>query len=151
MKSSPPLPPRPGGRHGFTLAEVTLAVGIAGIGLLSLLGLMPSLLKSQQMSGLNSLLPQLTSQVMARLSSDDYPTSFPHQVTLYYSETGEPTTANATGAATPVYGVTATLTEIPAANQLHLGVQCCLVRLEIHLVQSPDAPPRLVHATLPSP
>jgi|GEM_PF-3521299 len=52
-------------RKGFTLVEVSIAIAVAGISLFSVVGLLPTLLDSDERSGANSVIPTLATQATA--------------------------------------------------------------------------------------
>ena len=64
MKRSPPE------AAGFSLVEVTLALGVAAICLIAMLGLMPTSLKTQQNSVRQTTANQIISQIYAVLRAD---------------------------------------------------------------------------------
>src|SRR5438093_10397261 len=64
MKRSPPE------TAGFSLVEVTLALGVAAICLIAMLGLMPTSLKTQQNSVRQTTANQIISQIYAVLRAD---------------------------------------------------------------------------------
>jgi len=64
MKRSPPE------AAGFSLVEVTLALGVAAICLIAMLGLMPTSLKTQQTSIQQTTANQIISQIYAVLRAD---------------------------------------------------------------------------------
>lgn len=59
-------------RHGFTLPEVVIAVGIAALGLVSLLGLMPQSLDTLRQAGQVSAESHIAQQVFADLALSDW-------------------------------------------------------------------------------
>src|SRR5438034_11170596 len=64
MKRSPPE------AAGFSLVEVTLALGVAALCLIAMLGLMPTSLKTQQNSVRQTTANQIISQVFTVLRAD---------------------------------------------------------------------------------
>lgn len=77
--------------RGFSLPEVAIAIGIAGLALLSLVGLIPALSDVDRGNGLNSLVPQMTTRAMAELRGMDIPnlTGTPWKLALFFSESGD--------------------------------------------------------------
>ena len=63
---------RPTTSQGFTLPEVVIAVGIAALGLVSLLGLMPRSLDTLRQAGQVSAESQIAQQVFADLALSDW-------------------------------------------------------------------------------
>ena len=55
------------GKRAFTLTEVSIAIAVAGISLFSVVGLLPTLLDSDEKSGANSILPTLATQALAEI------------------------------------------------------------------------------------
>lgn len=151
-----PFKHRASWRRGFSLPEVAIAIGIAGVALISVVGLMPALTDSDRRSGLNTALPQLTSQAMAELRSSPYPATFPHTVEMYFSGEGALLTGGATDPQRRMYHCVATLMEIVGSNPVSpveggvpsLGKQACLVKLQFNLASEPNATPRILHAAL---
>ncbi|WP_038164396.1 hypothetical protein [Verrucomicrobium sp. BvORR106] len=78
---------------GFSLPEVTLAVGVASVALMSVVGLLPILLSSDQENGANTTLTTLASQTLARISADwaELPSGAakPDEYQYYFSQDGE--------------------------------------------------------------
>lgn len=56
--------------RGFSLTEVTLAVGVASVALMSVVGLMPFLLNSEKENGTNTTYAALSTQVLGRIKSE---------------------------------------------------------------------------------
>lgn len=87
---------RPAGRRwipGFSLPEVTLAVGVASVALMSVVGLLPILLSSDQDNGANTSLTTLATQTLGRISSDRAELAVgalrPTEYKYYFSQEGE--------------------------------------------------------------
>jgi len=99
---------------GFSLAEVAIAIGIAGVALFSVVGLMPPLLDSERTSGMRSAVPQMTTQVMGILRSAAYPTTLPKAETFYLSDSCHITSKTGTGASFPIYKCESTISQVPA-------------------------------------
>lgn len=68
MKTKPNTPRKASARHGFTLVEVTLALGVAGFCLLSVFGLLPVGLASSQISLNQTVAANITSAIQADLN-----------------------------------------------------------------------------------
>lgn len=78
---------------GFSLPEVTLAVGVASVALMSVVGLLPILLSSDQENGANTTLTTLATQALGRISADwaGLPVGAvkPTEYNYYFSQEGE--------------------------------------------------------------
>ncbi|HSJ03923.1 MAG TPA: hypothetical protein VK956_15780 [Verrucomicrobium sp.] len=72
--------------QAFSLVEVALAIAIIGFSLLAVVGLLPSLLKTERDIGFHSLLPRLASQAMGEMRARPYPASFGVQDLIYFNE-----------------------------------------------------------------
>ena len=68
MKTKPNTPRNASARHGFTLVEVTLALGVAGFCLLSVFGLLPVGLASSQISLNQTVAANITSAIQTDLN-----------------------------------------------------------------------------------
>jgi|GEM_PF-5737848 len=153
--------------RGFSLPELAIAIGIAGVALMSTVGLMPSLMDSERDSGLKSAMPQLTSQVIGELRSANFPTSFPVVQERLFTASCEPTTATAVGEAAPIYRCDVVITQVPSTAALptqsggvpSVGNNSCLVRLDFTYYAEariapttsaiqPDPNAKIVYATL---
>lgn len=67
-----PSLPRKINRHAFTLPEVVIAVGIAALGLVSLLGIMPQSLDTLRQAGEVSAESRISQQIIAGISMSDW-------------------------------------------------------------------------------
>jgi uncharacterized protein (TIGR02598 family) len=80
------------GRHGFSLVEVVLALGLVGFALLAILGMVPVGLKSagQSMDATRTSMvsADAESRVRASVSATDFTSSTARTLTSYYSKDG---------------------------------------------------------------
>lgn len=80
-----------GRRRGFTLTEVALALAVACLAIMSVLGLMPMLLDSERENTVKSVFPAMCSQVMGKLRAEPYPVALPESARLlYFTDQGTP-------------------------------------------------------------
>ncbi len=142
--------------RGFSLVEVAMAIAVAGIALMSVVGLMPGLLDAERDSNINSVLPSLTSQAIEELRARPYQPP-PRMLVLHFSENG----ALLKDAAGALYRCTATLAPITSGapdvpgrpRSPDPGTYCSVVTLEFTWPspQSSRFNRRVVHASLPQP
>jgi uncharacterized protein (TIGR02598 family) len=85
------------GNAGFSLVEVTLAVGIAALGIIAVLGLMPQGLEMSRKTGELSAQRQITEQIVRNLDQKAWNDLITANTTftLYYDDQGLETTATA--------------------------------------------------------
>jgi uncharacterized protein (TIGR02598 family) len=85
------------GNSGFSLVEVTLAVGIAALGIIAVLGLMPQGLEMSRKTGELSAQRQITEQIVRNLDQKSWSdlTGSNTLFTAYYDDQGLETTATA--------------------------------------------------------
>jgi len=78
-------------RQGFTLVEVALALAVASMAIMAVVGLIPMLLNSERENTVKNLFPAMCSQVMGKLRTDPYPLTLPSGITsLYFTDQGAP-------------------------------------------------------------
>lgn len=89
MSHSPPACVR--SRPGFSLPEVAIAIAVAGVALMAVVGLLPGLLNADRGSGINSVISSLTTQVLGQLQSEPYqnPQTSPPARNFLFSENGQ--------------------------------------------------------------
>lgn len=82
---------------GFSLVEVTLAVGIAALGIIAVLGLMPQGLEMSRKTGELTAYRQITEQVVRDLEQMSWSAlaASNQEVTKYFDDQGAETTATA--------------------------------------------------------
>ncbi|QIF00277.1 prepilin-type N-terminal cleavage/methylation domain-containing protein [Roseimicrobium sp. ORNL1] len=89
MNYRPPASER--SRPGFSLPEVAIAIAVAGVALMAVVGLLPGLLNVDRGSGINSVISSLSTQVLGQLQSEPYqnPQSSPPARNFLFSENGQ--------------------------------------------------------------
>lgn len=103
-------------KRGFSLVEVTLAVGIAALGIIAVLGLMPQGLEMSRKTGEMTARRQITEQILRDLeqrSWTDLGASLT-TMTYYFDDQGAQTTATAPTQAFIVKVTVSNLTSGPA-------------------------------------
>lgn len=83
----------PGYRHGFSLIEVTLAMGIAAFSLVAMLSLFSIGLDSSRKSASDTVIPRIVSQILSESSGASAP-AVDETRTFYFTEGGERTGGN---------------------------------------------------------
>jgi uncharacterized protein (TIGR02598 family) len=79
---------------GFSLPEVAIAIAVAGVALMAVVGLLPGLLDADRGSGINSLMSSLSTQVLGELEAQPYRRPPPYEaappqpVTFFFSADG---------------------------------------------------------------
>ncbi len=150
--TNPPAFPAPRGYRAFSLVEVALAVAIVGVSLLSVVGLMPSLMDSERGTGANSMAPRLRSLAMGELRARTYPATLPHTEEILFTDSGEVTSEKGLA----LYRCRAVLTEIPRPPEESagsggipdVGTDSCLATLSFTVVNEPSRPALVVHESL---
>lgn len=140
---------------GFSLPEVAIAIGIAGMALLSLVGLIPTLSDTDRVNGLNSMVPQMTTRALAELRSKDLSSlTNGATFTFYFSETGDLALADGLDR---LFRCVAQLKEIPdnaiPTDPADGGVpqvngKTCVVKLEFALESEAKSKTQTVYAGL---
>jgi len=78
-------------RRGFTLAEVALALAVASMAIMSVMGLLPMLLDFERKNTATSLFPAMCSQVIGKLREEPYAAALPSGSRfLYFTDQGTP-------------------------------------------------------------
>jgi uncharacterized protein (TIGR02598 family) len=89
---------RPHSRNaGFSLVEVTLALGIAALGIIAVLGLMPQGMEMSRKTGLLSVHRQITEQIAREIDQKPWAeivNAPPQQQPLYFDDQGLEVTAD---------------------------------------------------------
>lgn len=130
------LPTKQTLHRGFTLVEVALALAVASMAIMSVMGLLPMLLDFERKNTATSLLPTLCSQVMGKLREEPYATTLPTGSRfLYFTDQGT-FTANAQDA---VYACEITHKALPVeairpggAHPPTPGNHCQMVHMKFH-------------------
>ena len=121
-KASPHLPSQPGGQQGFSLAEVTLALGITAFCLVTIFGLLPVGLNMDQNAVQQTEAANVLSMIAADIqatktsgTSSAYGIVVASGTTLYLKEdaTNVRIPADAKYSATITFGTSSGLTPIP--------------------------------------
>lgn len=140
-------------RHAFTLVEVALALAVAGLAVMSVVGLMPMLLESERKNTATSVFPAMCSQVMGTLRMEPYPLLLPASARfMYFTDQGVPTPAGKSA----VYECEVThrtmTTEVMrpgGANPPTPGAHCHIVQMKFHWpAGAPGGETRVFHTTL---
>jgi uncharacterized protein (TIGR02598 family) len=95
---------------GFSLPEVAIALAVAGIAVISVVGLMPGLLSSEQSSGANTAVTAMATQAVGWVRSQPYypntdPTKkdqLPAAKDLYFGQDGNLLTSDGTLSGQPI-------------------------------------------------
>lgn len=139
-----------GRRWGFSLVEVALAMAVISVSLLAVVGLMPSLLDTERENAFRSMLPKLRAQALAELRAKPYPSTFPHNRDILFTNTGEVTTEIARA----TYKCKALLTVPPASSSSATGgipeftTDFCVVKLTCSVLSRPVDTPVEFHESL---
>ena len=140
-------------QRGFTLVEVALALAVASMAIMSVMGLLPMLLDFERKNTATSLLPAMCSQIMGKLREEPYATTLPTgSRLLYFTDQGTPT-ANARDA---VYECEITYKALPVeaarpggARPPTPGNHCHTVQMKFHWPAGTlGGDVRIFHATL---
>lgn len=139
--------------RGFSLVEVALALAVAGLAVMSVVGLMPMLLDSERKNNATSVFPSMCSQVMGTLRTKPYPVLLPTSAQfMYFTDQGVPTTAGNSA----VYECEVTHRAMPVelprpggANPPTPGLHCQIVQMKFHWpAGAPGGESRVFHTTL---
>ncbi|HSI61669.1 MAG TPA: prepilin-type N-terminal cleavage/methylation domain-containing protein [Candidatus Saccharimonadia bacterium] len=140
-------------RAGFSLPEVAIAIAVAGVSLMAVVGLLPGLLDADRGSGVNSVISSLATQALGELESQPYQAPPRTQVFLF-SENG----ALVENPADARYSCSVTLSAIPAGGATAGGATsapspgpyCSLVTMEFTwpVGTTSKLNRRVIHATL---
>lgn len=153
MNYSPPACER--SRLGFSLPEVAIAIAVAGVALMAVVGLLPGLLNADRGSGVNSVISSLSSEVLGQLQSEPYqdPLTFPPPRNFLFSESGQ----LVQNVAEAQYNCRVSFGAIPISAAVgpedvmaNPGPNCSLVTMEFTwpVGRSSRLNRRVVHATL---
>jgi uncharacterized protein (TIGR02598 family) len=153
MNHSPPACER--NRLGFSLPEVAIAIAVAGVALMAVVGLLPGLLNADRGSGINSVISSLSTQVLGQLQSEPYqkPETNPPPRNFLFSENGQLVQNPAEAA----YDCRVSIGTIPVSTGAgpegtiaNPGSNCSLVTMEFTwpVGSSSKLNRRVVHATL---
>jgi len=138
---------------GFSLAEVALALAVASLAIMTVLGLMPMLMDSERANTATSVFPAMCSQVMGKLREEAYPVTPPEETRLMYFTDQGTLTSDTSDA---VYACEITHRTLPVeaarpggANAPTPGVHCQIVQMKFRWpVGAAAADIRTFHATL---
>jgi uncharacterized protein (TIGR02598 family) len=140
-------------RGGFSLPEVAIAIAVAGVSLMAVVGLLPGLLDADRGSGVNSVISSLATQALGELESQPYKAPPQKQIFLF-SENGS-LVQNAGDAR---YSCEVNLSAIPASGSTagegtaapSPGPYCSLVTMEFTwpVGTTSKLNRRVIHATL---
>jgi uncharacterized protein (TIGR02598 family) len=142
-------------RRGFSLPEVAIAIAVAGVALMAVVGLLPGLLNADRSSGINSVISSLSSQVLGQLQSEPYqnPQASPPARNFLFSENGQlvKDLAEAQYDCRVSFGVIPVSTgEGPEGTIANPGPNCSLVTMEFTwpVGSRSRLNRRVIHATL---
>lgn len=85
------LPPRSRGRAGFSLIEVTIAMAIAAVAVVSLLGLIPAGMNTMRDAGDEAIMARIHQQILNELQVADFDTldTSYDELEVYFDSQGE--------------------------------------------------------------
>lgn len=141
-------------RPGFSLPEVAIAIAVAGVALMAVVGLLPGLLDADRGCGINSMISSLSTQALGELEAQPYQPP-PRTATFYFTADG----ALVKEQAKAQYRCLASLSTIPSGGTLSAGdasstpspgPDCSLVTMEFTwpVGSTSKLNRRVIHATL---
>lgn len=140
---------------GFSLAEVAISLAVAGIALMSVVGLIPGLLDSEQASGANTAITAFATQALGDARAKSYGDAYesaPQNYTIYFGQDGNLTTSPS-GAAYACKVTQTPITPDTSGNVATPGTHCRMVTMEftwpVNATVITNRNRKIVYATLP--